>query len=88
MMFWILAPLMVIAALGLLFVRKAVHAALCLAVVMIGLAMLYAVLDAPFLFAVQIVVSSLNIRLGGGYGPSFLGKSGPFPVLELALRIY
>jgi NADH-quinone oxidoreductase subunit J len=56
MMFWILAPLMVIAALGLLFVRKAVHAALCLAVVMIGLAMLYAVLDAPFLFAVQIVV--------------------------------
>jgi NADH-quinone oxidoreductase subunit J len=55
-MFWILAPVMVIAALGILFVRKAVHAALCLAVVMIGLAMLYAILDAPFLFAVQIVV--------------------------------
>jgi NADH-quinone oxidoreductase subunit J len=54
--FWILAPIMVIAALGILFVRKAVHAALLLAVVMIGLAMLYAVLDAPFLFAVQIIV--------------------------------
>ena len=47
---------MVLAALGILFVRKAVHAALLLAVVMISLAMLYAVLEAPFLFAVQIIV--------------------------------
>ncbi|WP_395657114.1 NADH-quinone oxidoreductase subunit J [Nocardioides sp.] len=54
--FWILAPVMVIAALGILFVRKAVHAALLLAVVMISLAVLYAALDAPFLFAVQIIV--------------------------------
>ena len=54
--FWILAPVMVAAALGLLFARKAVHAALSLAVVMISLAVLYAVQDAPFLFAVQIIV--------------------------------
>ena len=54
--FWLLAPVMVAAALGLLFIRKAVHAALLLAVVMISLAVLYAVLDAPFLFAVQIIV--------------------------------
>src|SRR6478735_3224920 len=54
--FWILAPIMVVAALGILFVRKAVHAALLLAVVMISLAILYAGLDAPFLFAVQIIV--------------------------------
>jgi NADH-quinone oxidoreductase subunit J len=54
--FWILAPIMVVAALGLLFARKAVHAALALAVVMISLAVLYAVQDAPFLFAVQIIV--------------------------------
>ena len=54
--FWILAPIMVAAALGILFVRKAVHAALLLAVVMISLAVLYAVLEAPFLFAVQIIV--------------------------------
>lgn len=54
--FWILAPLMVVAALGLVFAKKAVHAALCLAVVMIGLAVLYAVQGAPFLFAVQIIV--------------------------------
>ena len=54
--FWILAPIMVAAALGILFVRKAVHTAMLLAVVMISLAVLYAVLDAPFLFAVQIIV--------------------------------
>jgi NADH-quinone oxidoreductase subunit J len=54
--FWILAPIMVAAALGLLFARKAVHCALLLAVVMIGLAVLYAAQDAPFLFAVQIIV--------------------------------
>jgi NADH-quinone oxidoreductase subunit J len=54
--FWILAPIMVVAALGLLFVRKAVHAALLLAVVMVSLAVLYLVQDAPFLFAVQIIV--------------------------------
>jgi NADH-quinone oxidoreductase subunit J len=54
--FWVLAPIMVLAALGILFVRKAVHAALLLAVVMIGLAILYLVQNAPFLFAVQIIV--------------------------------
>ena len=36
--------------------RKAVHSALLLAVVMISLAVLYAAQDAPFLFAVQIIV--------------------------------
>jgi NADH-quinone oxidoreductase subunit J len=54
--FWILAPIMTLAALGILFDRKAVHAALMLPVVMISLAVLYAVLEAPFLFAVQIIV--------------------------------
>ena len=54
--FWVLAPIMVLAALGVLFVRKAVHGALLLAVVMVGMAVLYLVLEAPFLFAVQIVV--------------------------------
>jgi len=54
--FWILAPLMVVCALGMVVVRKAVHSALLLAVVMVGLAVLYAAQDAPFLFAVQIIV--------------------------------
>src|SRR3954454_21507512 len=58
MTFWILAPVMVLAALGILFVRKAVHAAMLLAIVMISLAVLYLVLDAPFLFAAHIIVNS------------------------------
>lgn len=55
-LFWILAPLMVIASLGLLFVRKAVHAAVLVAFTMICLAVMYAAQDAQFLFAAQIVV--------------------------------
>jgi len=54
--FWVLAPVMVVAALGLLFVKKAVHAAMLVALVMVCLAVLYAAQDAPFLFAAQIVV--------------------------------
>jgi NADH-quinone oxidoreductase subunit J len=54
--FWTLAPIMVLAALGILFVRKAVHAALLLAVVMLSLAVLYLTLDAPFLAFVQVIV--------------------------------
>jgi NADH-quinone oxidoreductase subunit J len=54
--FWLLAPVMVVAALGVLFARKAVHAALMLAIVMIGLAIMYLLQDAPFLFAAQIIV--------------------------------
>ena len=54
--FWILAPIMVIAAGGILVVRRAVHAALLLAVVMMCLSVLYLAADAPFLFAVQIIV--------------------------------
>jgi NADH-quinone oxidoreductase subunit J len=54
--FWILAPLMVVCALGMVMSRKAVHSALMLAVVMVSLAILYAAQDAPFLFAVQIIV--------------------------------
>ena len=55
-MFWILAPLMVIAALGLLFAKKAVHAALAVAVVMIGLGVFYIAQDADFLGMVQVFV--------------------------------
>jgi NADH-quinone oxidoreductase subunit J len=54
--FWLLAPVMVLAALAMVLVRKAVHSAMALAVVMISLAVLYAVQGAPFLFAVQIIV--------------------------------
>lgn len=55
-MFWILAPIAVLAALGMLLVKKAVHSALLLAWVMITLAIFYIAQEALFLGIVQIVV--------------------------------
>jgi NADH-quinone oxidoreductase subunit J len=55
-MFWVLAPVAVLAALGMLLVKKAVHSALLLAWVMITLAIFYIAQGALFLGIVQIVV--------------------------------
>lgn len=55
-LFWCLGPAMVIGALGLLFAKKAVHAALATAVVMVSLGVVYFVQNAPFLGGVQIFV--------------------------------
>lgn len=55
-MFWVLAPLSVLAALGMLLVKKAVHSALLMAFVMISLAFFYIAQGALFLGIVQIVV--------------------------------
>jgi len=54
--FWVLAPLAAVAALAMVLARNAVHAAIFLAAVMLSLAGLYALQDAPFLAAVQIIV--------------------------------
>ncbi|CAN2175309.1 NuoJ NADH,ubiquinone oxidoreductase subunit 6 (chain J) [Candidatus Nanopelagicaceae bacterium] len=55
-MFWILGPLAVVAALGMLLVKKAVHSAILMAFVMIILAIFYIAQDALFLGIVQVVV--------------------------------
>ena len=55
-LFWIMAPVAVIAALGMLFAKKAVHSALLLAWVMITLAFFYVAQGALFLGIVQVVV--------------------------------
>lgn len=55
-LFWVLGPIMVIAALGLLFAKKTVHAAMSVVLVMISLAILYVAQEAPFLGVVQVIV--------------------------------
>jgi len=55
-LFYVLAPLSVLAALGMLLVKKAVHSALFLAWVMISLANFYIAQEALFLGIVQVVV--------------------------------
>ena len=54
--FWLLAVVSVSAALGMIMVRKAVYCAILLAVVMLSLAALYALQNAPFLAFVQVIV--------------------------------
>ncbi|MEO7069218.1 MAG: NADH-quinone oxidoreductase subunit J [Nostocoides sp.] len=56
MLFWVMGPLSVLAAAGLLFAKKAVHAAIGMAVVMISLGMFYLGEGAPFLGVIQIFV--------------------------------
>ncbi len=55
-MFWILGPLAVVGALGLVFARKAVHAAIGMAMTMIILGVFYIAQDADFLGVIQIFV--------------------------------
>jgi NADH-quinone oxidoreductase subunit J len=54
--FWVFAPISVASAIAMLTRRNAVHAALFLVVNFFTIAVMYLLLDAPFLFAVQIIV--------------------------------
>ena len=54
--FWVFAPISIASAIGMLLMRNAIHAALFLVVNFFCLAVMYLILDAPFLFAVQIIV--------------------------------
>jgi NADH-quinone oxidoreductase subunit J len=54
--FWVFAPISVASAIGMLMMRSAVYAALFLIVNLFCLAIMYLLLDASFLFAVQIIV--------------------------------
>ena len=54
--FWILAPIAVLFALGMVFARSAVHSALMLGGIMLILAVFYAAQSAPFLAFVQVIV--------------------------------
>jgi NADH-quinone oxidoreductase subunit J len=54
--FWVLAVASVLSALGMVLARRAVHCALLLAVVMLSLAVFYAMEGAPFLAFVQVIV--------------------------------
>ena len=54
--FWVLAPIALLAALGVVFARSAVHAGLLLGLVMLSLGVVYGVQDAQFLMFVQLIV--------------------------------
>ncbi|AKT51233.1 NADH-quinone oxidoreductase subunit J [Arsenicicoccus sp. oral taxon 190] len=55
-LFWVLAIICFLAALGLVFARRAVYAAMCMAVIMINLGVIYLAQGADFLGVVQVIV--------------------------------
>lgn len=58
LLFWLLAPATVLGALGLLFARKAVHAAMSMAAVMVALGIIFIAQQAEFVGIIQIFVYS------------------------------
>jgi len=83
--FWVFAPISVASAIGMLLVRNAVHAALFLIVNFFCLAVFYLLLDAPFLFAVQIVVYAGAIMVLFLFVIMLLGVDSGVPVRERLL---
>ena len=61
--FWVCAPIMVVLGFGMVLARKVVHSALCLAGVMVALGVLYASLNAPFLFVAQLIVYTGSVMM-------------------------
>lgn len=57
-LFWVIAPAMVLGALGLLFAHKAVHAAMSMALVMVAMGVVYIAQQAEFVGVIQIFVYS------------------------------
>lgn len=55
-LFWLLAAVTVLSALGVLMMPNPIYSALCLAMTMIGISALFVTLDALFLAGVQMIV--------------------------------
>jgi NADH-quinone oxidoreductase subunit J len=81
--FWILGPLAVLGALGMLFARNAVHSALWLAVTMLSLGVLYLVQQAPFLGIVQIIVYTGAIMMLFLFVLMLVGRDSSDSVVEV-----
>jgi NADH-quinone oxidoreductase subunit J len=83
--FWVFAPISIASAIGMLLVRNAIHAALFLVVNFFCLAVFYLLLDAPFLFAVQIIVYAGAIMVLFLFVIMLLGVDSDVPVRERLL---
>jgi NADH-quinone oxidoreductase subunit J len=83
--FWVFAPVSIASAIGMLLVRNAIHAALFLVVNFFCLAVFYLLLDAPFLFAVQIIVYAGAIMVLFLFVIMLLGVDSDVPVRERLL---
>ncbi|WP_447004573.1 NADH-quinone oxidoreductase subunit J [Saccharothrix isguenensis] len=81
--FWILGPLALAGALGMIFARNAVHSALWLVLTMLSLGVLYMVQQAPFLGFVQIIVYTGAIMMLFLFVLMMVGRDSSDSVVEV-----
>jgi NADH-quinone oxidoreductase subunit J len=81
--FWILGPIALLGALGMVFARNAVHSALGLIATMFSLAVFYIVQQAPFLGFVQIIVYTGAIMMLFLFVLMLVGRDSSDSVVEV-----
>ncbi len=80
--FWVLAPIALAGALGMVLSRNAVHSALWLVNTMLALGVFYVVQEAPFLGAVQIIVYTGAIMILFLFVLMLVGRDSSDSVVE------
>ncbi|MGZ4642736.1 MAG: NADH-quinone oxidoreductase subunit J [Blastococcus sp.] len=80
--FWILGPIALAGALGMVFARNAVHSPLFLVNTMLSLGVFYVVQQAPFLGAVQIIVYTGAIMILFLFVLMLVGRDSSDSVVE------
>ncbi|MDT7618607.1 MAG: NADH-quinone oxidoreductase subunit [Pseudonocardiales bacterium] len=81
--FWILGPIALLGALGMVSARNAVHSALFLAMTMLSLGALYMVEQAPFLGFVQIIVYTGAVMMLFLFVLMLVGRDSSDSVVEV-----
>ncbi|MEV0705163.1 NADH-quinone oxidoreductase subunit J [Saccharopolyspora sp. NPDC050389] len=81
--FWILGPLALVGALGMVFARNAVHSALWLVLTMLCLGVLYMAQSAPFLGFTQIIVYTGAIMMLFLFVLMMVGRDSSDSVVEV-----
>lgn len=81
--FWIIGPIALLAALGMIFARNAVHSALFLVVTMLSLAVLYLIQGALFLGFVQIIVYTGAVMMLFLFVLMLVGRDSSDSVVEV-----
>lgn len=80
--FWILGPVALAGALGMVFSRNAVHSALWLITTMVSLGVFYVIQSAPFLGAAQIIVYTGAIMILFLFVLMLVGRDSSDSVVE------
>ncbi|SDG03771.1 NADH-quinone oxidoreductase subunit J [Klenkia brasiliensis] len=80
--FWVLGPIALAGALGMVLARNAVHSALFLVNTMLALGVFYVVQEAPFLGAVQIIVYTGAIMILFLFVLMLVGRDSSDSVVE------